>query len=83
MPIELTAEEKLKACEEIIGKLGDGVANMFEQLIHGNWVDDHGHKVTMNAAMIALKEQMEATMWFRHSVLGYSKPVSMSEGPIT
>lgn len=43
-------------------RLGDAVAAVFEQLIAGNWVDDHGHDVRKNVAMIALREQAEAAI---------------------
>ncbi len=43
---------------EALNNLGDNVTDMFEQMTRGNWVDDHGHSVLMNAKMIALKNSI-------------------------
>lgn len=51
---QATHEELLEA----LGNLGDGVTDMFEQLTRGNWVDDHGHSVLLNAQMIALENSI-------------------------
>lgn len=40
---------------DLIAEFGDAVTDMFEQMSRGNWTDDHGHDVRMNAKMLALK----------------------------
>ena len=39
---------------ELVERFGDAVTDMFDQMDRGNWVDDHGHDVRMNAQMRAL-----------------------------
>lgn len=39
----------------LIEEFGDVISDMFEQMIRGHWVDDHGHDVQLNQKMIALK----------------------------
>ena len=40
--------------ELLLERFGTAVTNMMAQMQKGNWVDDMGHKVTMNRAMLAL-----------------------------
>ena len=44
-------EKSLDAC---LCRLGGAVADMFEQLMRGNWRDDHGHDVVLNKQMLDL-----------------------------
>lgn len=73
MPLTLTTEEKLERTEEQLQKLGDAVIAMFDQMIKGNWVDDHGHVVKLNRAMNNLAATVRDTMRFRTDVLGYTE----------
>ncbi len=50
----MTPEEEIQALKAIILALGDGAAGVIEQMIKGNWVDDQGHPVCNNIAMIKL-----------------------------
>lgn len=63
--------EKLEAAENQLEILGDAVASVFEQLVKGNWMDDNGHHVSNNSAMISLADAMESTIKMRADVLGY------------
>lgn len=51
--------------QALIAEFGDKVADMFEQMERGNWVDDHGHNVKMNAAMCALIEPVKKAIALR------------------
>lgn len=48
-------EALLAEAEDLIEQFGTGVTDMFEQMVRGNWTDDHGHNVRLNAQMFALK----------------------------
>ena len=50
---------------DLIERFGRPVTDMFEQLEKGNWQDDHGHDVRMNAAMIALKQPVRDAIALR------------------
>jgi len=50
---------------KIIECFGRGVTDMFEQMNRGNWVDDHGHKVRMNKAMLDLIPIVRAAIEYR------------------
>ncbi len=63
--------EKLEACENALQFLGDAVADVFGQMIKGNWQDDHGHNVSNNIAMINLADAMGDAIKMRSEVLGY------------
>lgn len=39
----------------LIERAGRAITDMFEQLMWGNWQDDHGHAVSMNQQMLALR----------------------------
>lgn len=52
---------------------GDGIANIFDQLEKGNWVDDHGHLVKNNVHMLAMQSILLAIMHFRSDHLDYEK----------
>lgn len=67
----VTDTEKLEAVENQLQILGDAIADVFEQLVKGNWMDDIGHHVSNNAAMIGLADAMESTIKMRNEVLGY------------
>lgn len=68
----MIAEDKLAACEERIQAMGDSIAEAIDQMLKGNWVDDHGHDVKLNQAMVTMKEELGKTILFRTQVLGYS-----------
>ena len=52
---------------------GDAIADMFEQMLEGKWVDDHGHDVGLNTAMIACKRPMLAAIEYRKAAKGKTK----------
>lgn len=41
---------------------GDAVTNMLEQMIKGDWEDEHGHAVHRNVTVIALKEVVKTAI---------------------
>ena len=59
------------ALKPLLQKTGDSIADMLEQMLKGNWRDDHGHDVKMNATMITLKVVLIALGMFREEYLGY------------
>lgn len=59
---------------QLLQQTGDGIADLFEQMSQGNWRDDHGHDVKLNAAMINLKDVLRDIMVFRTLYLRYSPP---------
>lgn len=61
--------------EELLAITGDAIAEAFDQLLKGNWRDDHGYPVTLNFAMQNLKPVLVAIMHFRQEHLGYKKVV--------
>jgi len=54
-----------RTSDEMICKLGDVIADVFEQMILGNWIDEHGHKVFQNTALIILKDCLSEAIEFR------------------
>ena len=60
------------ALKPLLQKTGDSIADMFEQMIKGNWRDDHGHNVKLNVSMITLTAVLTAIGMFREEHLGYS-----------
>ena len=54
----------------LIEMFGRTVTDMFEQLEKGDWKDDHGHDVRMNAAMIALKQPVRDAIALRTKMNG-------------
>jgi hypothetical protein len=63
--------QTIQACTEmysLIERFGRTVTDMFEQLEKGNWEDDHGHDVRMNAAMIALKQPVRDAIALRAKI---------------
>ena len=62
-------EEELKV---LLQNVGDGIADMFEQLIKGSWEDSMGHAVKDNAQMLALQGRLMEIAAFRAKWLGYS-----------
>jgi len=40
--------------EDLIQEFGNNATDVFEQMMKGNWIDDMGHKVSMNDAMCRL-----------------------------
>jgi len=57
--------------EPLLQNVGDAVADLFEQLVKGNWTDDQGHAVTGNAAMQNMKNVLVAIARFRTKHLNY------------
>jgi len=51
--------------DEILNLVGDKVCDVFEQMEKGNWIDDHGHQVKMNVAMIDLLDAMTKACAYR------------------
>lgn len=57
----------------LLQSTGDGIANIFDQMQKGNWVDDHGHRVENNIHMLAMQSILLAIMHFRTDHLDYEK----------
>lgn len=55
----------------LIHRFGDAAADVIVQMLRGEWVDNEGHKVTRNTAMIELKDCLNAASNFRDKVEGY------------
>ena len=51
---------------------GDRIIRVFEQMIKGNWQDDHGHDVRMNVAMLDLRLVLSDIGKFREKHLNYT-----------
>lgn len=65
--------------EHLLQTVGDGIVAMFEQMIEGNWRDDHDHDVKMNVAMMNLQTVVQEVMEFRTEHLGYCAPRARTE----
>src|SRR5580692_2012807 len=50
---------------ELIEQFGDTITDMFEQMLRGHWVDDHGHDATLNIKMMALKRLIFKAAYLR------------------
>lgn len=50
----MNTKDSHKEMYDLIEKFGTAVTDMFEQMIKGNWTDDHDHDVQNNSAMRAL-----------------------------
>ena len=61
-----------EALEPLLQQTGDGIAAVFEQMLKGNWRDDHGHDVKFNIAMQGLKHLLIRLGNFRADHLGYA-----------
>ena len=57
--------------DTLLRSTGNNIADMFEQLLLGNWVDDNGHNVQLNQQMVNLKGTVINIMEFRDKYLGY------------
>lgn len=55
---------------DVIGELGDAIADMFEQMINGNWIDDHGHDLVLNQQMISLQRPIQKAIDLRKKING-------------
>lgn len=51
----------------LIQQFGDAATNVFEQMLKGNWKDDHGHDVKNNVHMMALADAVRTAIAFRDS----------------
>lgn len=58
----------------LLQNIGDGIVNMFDQLVRGNWRDDHDHDVKMNVHMLNLQDVLKQILRFRADYLDYSEP---------
>lgn len=55
----------------LVKRFGDAAADVIVQMLRGEWVDNEGHKVTRNTAMIELRDALNAASDFRDKVEGY------------
>lgn len=69
-PIERAENAKLREEVVFVEKFGDAVADMFDQLVKGKWIDDNDHPVSNNATMLRLKELMQEVLSFRQALAG-------------
>jgi hypothetical protein len=63
-----------EATESVINSTGDAIADLLVQMQKGSWVDDHGHPVQNNAAMMNVAVALARLAAFRREFLGYSAP---------
>ncbi len=78
-PVRLANARLIAAAPEmydLIAEAGDAIADMFEQLTRGKWVDDHGHDVRLNCQMIALTEWIMKAIALRAEI---TEPVYSEE----
>lgn len=61
-----------ESLEPLLQQVGDSIADAIEQMLKGNWRDDHDHDVRNNVKMIALKDTLNAIMAFRTDRMGYT-----------
>jgi hypothetical protein len=66
-----TPAETRVATIHIAQRVGDSIADMFEQLVKGGWVDDNLNPVELNQAMVDLKRSLIELGQFRAKHLGY------------
>lgn len=45
---------------------GDAIADVLNQMLKGDWHDDHGHAVKMNAQMLHLRDVLAAMTDYRN-----------------
>ncbi len=66
---------------DLIAETGDAIADVFEQLLRGNWVDDHGHRVNQNSAMAILKDRLNDAIALRAPLIDMEDdaPVGIAE----
>jgi hypothetical protein len=50
---------------KLVVRFGDAAAEVIAQMLRGHWMDDHGHKVTGNTAMIELRDCLNAASHLR------------------
>jgi hypothetical protein len=62
--LEITKDATVKASELTIleDRIGDIATDLFEQMLKGNWRDDHGHDVGKNIKMAELKQIVEGIL---------------------
>lgn len=65
--------EEKKDLTVLLQNTGDSVAYLFEQLTKGSWVDDNGHDVRLNMAMLGMQKVLIDIMEFRTKYLDYEK----------
>lgn len=53
---------------ELIEQFGNKTADVLEQMIRGQWVDELDHKVAHNTAMIELKETLDKAISLRYEI---------------
>lgn len=68
----MTPEEQAKI-KTLLQNTGDAIAEVFDQMLKGNWEDDKEHSVEHNAAMIDLKQALIGIINYRTIELGYGK----------
>lgn len=57
-----TLTRKLAVAVAALKVMGDAATDTFEQMERGSWVDDHGHEVHKNAAMLDLLSAVKGAM---------------------
>lgn len=66
-----------EAAERVVSNAGDAIANMFDQMIKGNWKDDLDHDVRLNTSMLKLQDVIIELANFRTSYLGYTAVIDI------
>lgn len=54
---------------DVFQQFGDKATDVFEQMERGSWIDDTGHEVHLNKAMIELKEVVIAAIELREQII--------------
>ena len=61
-----------RVVEALVNSVGDKIADLLDQLVKGNWVDELGHPVKNNIQMLNMKSALIELGEFRADHLGYT-----------
>lgn len=52
-------EQQHKDLYDFLQSSGNAISDVFDQMLKGGWVDEEGHLVPLNKAMLNLKDVLE------------------------
>lgn len=73
----MTDDEK-KVLDKLVTETGNRIAAVIDQMLKGNWVDDMGHNVVDNVAMLDMRYALRDLGIYRAQHLGYA-PFDLSD----
>ena len=68
-----------KELKELLQNTGDNIIGVFQQMLRGGWVDDLGHDVQLNVAMLKMQDTLQDIMKFRRKYLDYTDAPSIDK----